>query len=390
MRVFFPRSLKAAMLLGGVCLAGCSTPLDLDMRGNFGNAPSTADAARNASAERPTPDSRGIISYPSYQVAVARRGDTVSSLASRIGVDAATLARFNGVQPDDTLREGEVIALPGRVSEPAGGPLVPAGQVDVTVLAGNAIDDAQSGSSAQSKPLNARQSGVEPVRHQVARGETAYSIARLYNVSVRSLGEWNGLGTDFAVREGQFLLIPVALPQAASQPVQTTVLTTQAPGQGSPTPTPPSASQPLPDEQTVPAAQPVETNAAPDLGSDAPTPASDARMVFPVRGDIIREYSKGRNDGIDIAAAPGTAVKAADNGTVAAITTDTNGIPIIVLKHADNLLTVYSNVENVTVKKGDRVSRGGKLAEIRSDGTAAVHFEVREGFDSVDPMPYLN
>ncbi|MGR3312665.1 MAG: peptidoglycan DD-metalloendopeptidase family protein, partial [Roseovarius indicus] len=76
-------------------------------------------------------------------------------------------------------------------------------------------------------------------------------------------------------------------------------------------------------------------------------------------------------------------------GTVAAITEDTNGIPIIVVKHPDNLLTVYSNVGGVAVSKGDSVSRGQKLAEIRSDGTAAVHFEVREGFDSVDPGPYL-
>jgi len=109
-----------------------------------------------------------------------------------------------------------------------------------------------------------------------------------------------------------------------------------------------------------------------------------------VRGNIVRDYEKGKNDGIDIAAAPGTPVVAAAAGTVAAITEDTNGVPIIVVKHPDNLLTVYSNIGNVTVAKGDSVARGGKLAEIRKDGTAAVHFEVRDGFDSVDPGPYLN
>ena len=112
-------------------------------------------------------------------------------------------------------------------------------------------------------------------------------------------------------------------------------------------------------------------------------------MIFPVRGDIIRDYAKGQNDGIDIAASPGTAVKAAAAGVVAAITKDTNGVPIIVIKHPDNLLTVYSNIDNVTVTKGDSVSRGQKLAEIRREGTAALHFEVRDGFDSVDPNDYL-
>lgn len=389
MRFSLLLSRRAVTLAGALALAGCAQPVDFDLRGNFGNAPSTAEAALNASADRPAPDSRGIISYPGYQVAVARRGDTVSSVASRIGVNPATLAQFNGVQPGDPLREGEVLALPGRVPEPAGGPLQPSGAVDVTTLAGNAISDAQQG-QAPGQPLSTGQSGVEPVRHKVARGETAFTIARLYNVSVRSLADWNGLGSDLSVREGQYLLIPVALPEAAAQPVQTTALSPQAPGEGSPTPLPPSASQPLPDERTIPAAQPVETNAAPDLGADATATPTEARMIYPVTGDIIREYAKGRNDGIDIAAPPGTAVKAADNGTVAAITTDTNGVPIIVVKHADNLLTVYSNVGNVAVEKGDTVRRGAKLAEIRRDGTAAVHFEVREGFDSVDPIPYLN
>ena len=374
-------------------LSACSDGLDFDMRGAFGDAPSTADAARNATADRPRPDERGIISYPSYQVAVARRGDTVITLSERIGADAVRVARFNGLEPTDGLRDGELVALPSRVSEPLGGPITP-GSVDITALAGSAIDEANSTSDVSTSTLEPaprpRQpdgvSGVEPVRHKVERGETAYSIARLYNVSVRSLADWNGLSADFGVREGQYLLIPVALPgdpQSALDPTRTSL-----PGEGSETPEPPSASKPLPDEETVPSSEPVETTLAPDLSE--PETDSDARMSMPVRGDIIREYAKGKNDGIDIAADPGTPVRAAAAGTVAAITEDTNGVPIIVVKHADNVLTVYSNVDNVSVSKGQSVSRGDKLAEIRNEGTSAVHFEVREGFDSVDPGPYLN
>lgn len=379
---------RLSPLLAGtavLALTACDEQLDLDMRGVFGDAHSTADAARNATADRPTPDDRGIISYPGYQVAVARRGDTLGSLANRIGADVNALARYNGMQPGDPLRKGEVIALPGRVSEPAGGPIQPPSGVDITTLADGAIRSAEP---VTTTTLDSNtQTGIEPVRHKVERGETAYTIARLYNVSVRSLAEWNGLGSDFAVREGQFLLIPVALPGETLEPFRSGA-TTQ-PGQGSPTPTPPSASKPLPKENTRPAAEPVKTVAAPDLSTSQSKPSGGGKMGFPVRGDIIREYSKGKNEGIDIAASPGTPVKSAADGVVAAITKDTNDVPIIVVKHPDNLLTVYSNVEGVTVKKGDTVSRGQKLAEIRRKGTAAVHFEVRKGFDSVDPMPYL-
>ena len=112
-------------------------------------------------------------------------------------------------------------------------------------------------------------------------------------------------------------------------------------------------------------------------------------MLFPVKGTIVREYSKGRNDGIDIKAAPGTAVKAADAGTVAAITKSADGVPIIVVRHEPELLTVYANVTELDVEKGAQVARGQTIAKLRAGNDAYVHFEVRKGFDSVDPMPYL-
>ena len=110
----------------------------------------------------------------------------------------------------------------------------------------------------------------------------------------------------------------------------------------------------------------------------------------PVQGSIIRAYSKGKNEGINIKGSPGDSVKAADSGTVAAITKSAEGVPIVVIRHPDNLLTVYANVANVSVGKGDSVSKGTTIAKLRSGDNSFVHFEVRNGFDSVDPTPYLN
>lgn len=381
----FPRSLALGAGLG-LAVAACDRPVDMDLRGAFGDAHSTTEAARNAAADRPDPDERGIISYPGYQVAVAQRGDTLAQLATRIGADAQELARYNGIQTGDPLRAGEIIALPDRVAEPDSGPIRSQDDVDIDSLAGEAIRraDGQTIETSQIEP--AESEGTEPVRHKVERGETAFSIARLYGVSVRALSDWNSLDSDFTVREGQFLLIPVAKEDGARREAEAEDVT--APGSGSPSPTPPSASTPLPDEETQPASAPTETVAAPDLGSDQ-SDATSARMSRPVAGDVVRDYARGRNDGIDISAEPGAAVNAADAGTVAAITEDTNGVPIIVLKHAGSLLTVYSNVTSVAVERGDSVSRGQKIAEIRDD-SAILHFEVRDGFDSVDPSEYLN
>lgn len=371
-------------------LAACSEPLDLDMRGLMNGGFNTADAARAATAPRPQPDDRGVISYPNYQVAVARRGDTLAQLAARVGLPADELARYNGVQTGDPLRAGEIIALPRRVAEPSPetgaistGPIRPASEIDITTLAGDAIDRSAPTPAAE-RPTP--QTGSEPIRHQVKRGETAFTISRLYNVSVRSLAEWNGLDSSFTLREGQYLLIPVVTAAVSTQED-----TTRLPGTGSPTPEPPSASQPLPEETPAAAATTTATAAAPiaNLRKQTGASASNAAMSFPVQGSIIREYAKGRNDGIDIGASVGTTVKAAASGQVAAITRNTDGINILVIRHPDNLLSVYTHVDNITVAKGDAVSRGQSIAKVADFEPSRVHFEVRKGFDSVDPMGYL-
>ena len=98
------RTVLACTALG--LMAACQTPLDFDMRGNFGNAPSTANAVQNITADRPRPDNRGVISYPGYQVAIAQRGDTIVEVANRVGADPQALARFNGLELGDKLRGG--------------------------------------------------------------------------------------------------------------------------------------------------------------------------------------------------------------------------------------------------------------------------------------------
>ncbi|MEO9684509.1 MAG: peptidoglycan DD-metalloendopeptidase family protein [Tateyamaria sp.] len=374
-------------------LAACDTPLDFDLRGPEGGF-NTRAAARNATIDRPEADSRGVISYPTYQVAVARRGDTLNDVATRVGLPADELARFNGVEADVPLRHNEIIALPRRVAEPtvATAPTVAAPtNVDVTTLAGSAIDRAEptpASAPVTTAPLAPNEQ--EPVRHKVERGETAFTIARLYQVPVKSLAEWNGLDASFSVREGQFLLIPIA---RVAAPERVAAQNTTAPGNGTVTPVPPSAVKPLPENDTTPTSvaetAPIPEKPLADVGQTTAKPKV-ADMAIPVQGSIVRAYSKGRNEGIDIKAAPGAPVNAAASGTVAAITASAEGVPIIVVRHPNNLLTVYANVADVKVAKGDSVSRGQAIASLRENADQAfVHFEVRDGFDSVDPAPFF-
>ncbi len=403
--------LMAALLLSAC--AGTSN-LDWDLRNNAGD---TSSAVERATASRPAADGNGVISYPGYQVVVARRGDTVASVASRLGLSAGQLGSYNALQPDDTLRSGEVLALPVRVAaQPAAmagdtGAMIPndpgaagtgaaTGGIDVEAIATTAIDragtgTAQTGATAKAGtlPFSTQGSGAVPVRYQVKRGETAFTIARQFNISAKALADWNGLGPDLSVREGQFLIIPT--PTASGKPAADTVDATTLPGQGSPTPEPPSAKLPLPTEKTLTAAEAAkQAPAAPDLGAQR-TKASAAAMAMPVDGKIIAGYgaklTNGKtNQGIDIAASAGSTVRSAQEGTVAVITHDpASGSLIVIVKHAGGLLTVYAGLDTASVAKGAAVKRGQALGTVKSGDPAQLHFEVRQGQQSVNPLTYL-
>lgn len=377
--------LLGRLLVGASALAlsACvnTGPLDWDLREGGGD---TSEAARQATAAAPQADARGILSFPDYQLAKAQRGDTVASMAGRLGLDAQELARTNALRPTDPLRDGELLLLPTRVAaapQPAtiigsGG-----GTAGIAAIATTALDEVAPASAPTAGPAPIP---GQPATHRVARGETAFTIARSYNVSARALSDWNELGPDMAVREGQTLIIPIATaPAPDPEPVVT------PPGAGSPTPEPPSAAEPLPDEDMVAAADLADAAPpSPELGEDA-TEASAARFAMPVQGRIIRGYDRETNQGIDIAAPAGTPVVAAAAGTVAAVTRDTDQVPIVVIRHDGGLLTVYAGLDGLSVARGDAVTRGQAIGVVRGGDPAFLHFEVRRGVDSLDPMTFL-
>lgn len=385
----FTQIAGACAALAMLASCGANGGFDPDLRRWMPGALNTSDAAARA-APRPQPDSKGLITFPDYQVAIARKGDTPATVAARIGLGADELARHNALAADAPLQAGAALVLPRRVAGgtpgPAGGatsstglvtdPFAGAG-VRQPVIPGRSSDGTAARATAATPAPTA-----QPRQHVVGAGETAWSIARKYGISVQDLAAWNGLPSGMGLRTGQRLMIPAA-GQAAPDPARVTT----APGTGSPTPRPPSAAAPLPREDTTPAATPAPAVPATDLGATRTAASAGGRFQMPVPGAIIRVYEKGRNEGIDIAAAAGTSVGAAGSGTVAAITRDTAGVPIVVLRHDGGLMTVYTGLGSLSVAKGDQVSAGQALGTAGNGGF--VHFEVRRGFESVDPEGFL-
>lgn len=343
----------------GLALSGCQVAdfRDLDGSGSGRFAP------RNPTYEPPPqPDENGLITFKTFQVAVARHGDTVDSVAERLGVDADELARTNGIRRGRLLRLGERLALPK--SKPKGG-------IDIAAIATSAIDSApEPQSPSGGKPQR------EPIRHVVQKGETAYTIARLYSVPVKSLAEWNALDAEFSIRTGQTLLVPI-------QENQNAALDTSAPGQGSVTPVPPIAGKPLPGEVTTAKLPP-----SPDLQQSQPP---KSKFLMPIDGEIIKKYSpkRGGYKGIGIAGLAGTVVKAASGGEVTLVSKSSGGRAHVLISHDNNVYTVYSNITDVKVAKGDTVERGQPLAVVASGSPSFLHFEVLRGSSRVDPLSVL-
>jgi len=362
------------------CANSPFSDFDFDFRGNSFD---TSKAALQATQARPKANELGIINYPTYQIAIARKGDTIETMARRLGQDKSDLARYNGLTEGQRLRNGEVLALP-KLSMNQEQNLVDGEEIEETTLSKdlNVLELADTAlkiaGGSDSKKANSTSSNtknlVDPIKHKVVRGETAFIISRLYNISVRSLADWNGLDSDYSVREGQILIIPLA-DNKIQKSLNKKELTSL-------TPPPPSSKKPQPrniakQEQIEPSVNPISV---PESG----------RMTYPIEGLIIREYSKNKNDGIDFTAQPGSRVVAADTGVVATVTEDTNQIAIVVLKHPKNILTVYANITNIQVSTNQNVIRGEVLGEIPDGDPPYLHFEVREGFESTDPLNYLN
>ena len=353
---------------------------DFDFRGNSFD---TSDAALQATQSRPKANELGIISYPTYQIAVARRDDTIESMAERLGQNPGELARYNGLAEGERLRNGEVLALP-RTGSRGGQYLESSDEIEETTLskdinvlelADNALKVAGGSANNQlDRTSSDAKNLMDPIKHNVVRGETVFTISRLYNISVRSLADWNGLDSDYTLREGQILIIPL-VDKKATKNTQKEVVESAAPA-------PPSSKKPQPRNVNK-----QEFSESTNTKISVP---ENGRMAYPLEGLVIREYSKNINDGIDFTARAGTKVVAADTGLVATVTEDINQIAIVVLKHPGNILTVYANLTNINVSTNQNVNRGDILGEIPDGDPPYLHFEIREGFESVDPLEYLN
>lgn len=98
------------------------------------------------------------------------------------------------------------------------------------------------------------------------------------------------------------------------------------------------------------------------------------------------------NNGIDIATVEGSQARAVFDGEVASVSKLTGANTVVIIRHGE-YFTVYSNLENVTVKRGDKVTTRQNLGTVHTSKTenkTELHFELLKETNRQDPAKWLS
>lgn len=266
-------------------------------------------------------------------------GDTLGGIARDTGAGVAAIAAANDIAPPYVIHPGQRL-------------IIPAGRY-----------------------------------HRVRAGETGIAIARAYGVAWSEVAALNRLEEPYVLRVDQRLRLPEARSATATSSGASREARARA--------------FDIDIDDIITGGEPAVAASAPAPAPapSAPTVAdnSTGRFGWPLTGAILSSFgqigSGQRNDGINIAARPGTPVQAAADGTViyAGDEIQVHG-GLVLINHGDGWITAYANLDRLDVERGDRVRRGQPIGASGDTGLAPqpqLHFEIRRNRRPVDPAQHL-
>jgi len=185
--------------------------------------------------------------------------------------------------------------------------------------------------------------GRPGVYHKVKKGETLWSIAKAYDVSIKEVIDANRIPNVARVEENQLVFIPGV---HASKEIA--------------------------------------------FSKDA----KENGFAWPIRGKLVGYFHERKggyfNKGIDIQAREGEPVRAARRGQVVFADYLTGYGYTVIVSHADEFFSVYARNGKLLVGLNDSVHQGQELARAGQGGTPShVHFEIRKRSLEDNPLYYL-
>ncbi len=172
MRIFYPLNLLHLISVTSIILiSGCDTNLNysqyLDLPKNL---------YQSVSASGPAPKETGIITFETYAIVRAKKGERLFNVADRINVSSKKLAVHNGVSENYQLGQGEVLAIPLNIL-----PNHNDGSINIAKVASKAIDRVKTEQEAE----------VEEKIEQTDQSEKNETIDTNVSKNVTSTSEMN-------------------------------------------------------------------------------------------------------------------------------------------------------------------------------------------------------
>ena len=130
--------------------------------------------------------------------------------------------------------------------------------------------------------------------------------------------------------------------------------------------------------------------------------SNKGRLIWPVvRGRVIKRFGKSKHptlpnitinsSGVEIETAAGTAARAVFDGEVLAVQKIPGAHSVVTVRHG-SYITVYNNLQNLQVSKGDKVKRGqeiGAVAISNISGKTVLKFGVRKNTTKLNPSQWV-
>ncbi len=222
-----------------------------------------------------------------------------------------------------------------------------------------------SGCSNYSAPIISREQppSTRITKHQVAPGDTLYSIAWRYDLDVRRLARANGISQPYTILKGQVLSLNTKGVTLNSRPVSP------------PTQSRASSSRPATEVKSAPKPMVFSKNLV---------------WQWPVKGSVVKGYSpEDLRKGLSIKSKNGPDVRPAAPGTVVYAGDGLRGYgKLVIIKHSEILLSAYAHNDKILVKEGQSVKSTETISKLGSKET--LYFEIRKDGYPVNPSVYID
>jgi LysM repeat protein len=176
------------------------------------NTDATTGVPNGSAATTSTESTSPLAAGKTYMV---KAGDTVTRIASSVGVAIPDLEKANGLISNSVLQVGQILKVPEKaIAQAASSVSTQAGKVAATIAtAATGVTGAPNPAQAKSNGNGNGNTAAEPTQagmteYTLVKGDNPWKIAKKFKISQEELMKANGITDPKKMQIGQKLMIP--------------------------------------------------------------------------------------------------------------------------------------------------------------------------------------